>query len=244
MSTCSPACSGKTPICSDLNKCVQCLNDAQCTGDTRVCAPDSTCVECTQDNQAYCISSSGVSGFCQNNVCIDGASCTRPTTGKDISVCSKPNAGCFNELTGGLQPCSLDPNMIGFSGGRCIIIADDPSKTGDWCRTSYDCGDPVTRRLRDIDPYGPNPDIISQFGSLCRNTANGNIVNCIEANDADPGSTIGCAGLASASENHECVFCPSTSDKSKCETYIPPDSPDSPTLQFLRSMRKPVTWDF
>ena len=138
MSTCSPACSGKTPICSDLNKCVQCLNDAQCTGDTRVCAPDSTCVECTQDNQAYCISSSGVSGFCQNNVCIDGASCTRPTTGKDISVCSKPNACCFNELTGGLQPCSLDPNMIGFSGGRCIIIADDPSKTGDWCRTSYD----------------------------------------------------------------------------------------------------------
>ena len=308
--TCDPACSGKTPVCSDSKNCVQCLMDSQCTGDNKVCSKNNTCVqclndsqctgvdtvcsadqmcvqcvndsqctgvnhmcfenkcvqclddsqceagdkhvcynnacvECTQDNQAYCISPSGVSGFCQNNSCVSGASCRKPTTGTDASTCSKANACCFNELTGGIEPCSgAPPAAVALVGGRCQINADaSPQGSGDSCRSSYECGDALNaKRLRDFDPYGPNPDIIAQFGSSCRNTASGEIVNCIEANDADPGSSIGCAGLDSPKKQHECVFCPSGSDQSACKTYIPPDSDDSndsdqPTL-------RNIAWDF
>lgn len=223
-SPCDPACAGNTPICTG-SECVQCLNDSQCTaGNAHVCSMEHECVECTYDNQAYCISPSGVSGFCVNNQCQDGSTCRRPTTGKDASVCLAPNACCFNELTGGIQPCALDPSLVVFDAGRCNISANVPSSgRGDWCRSSYECGDSVTlKRLRDADPYGTNSAIIEQFGSACRDTQSGDIVNCIDAQDADPGSTIGCAGLQSGSSDHECVFCPTGSDQTQCVTYVPP----------------------
>ena len=239
--TCDPACSGKTPICSNENECVQCMMDSQCSGDNSFCSDykcvecqddsqcepmekvcsNNACVECTYENQMYC-----GNGFCLNNVCT--SECKNVTTGKDISACLKPGACCFNELTGGRQLCALDPSMIDFDGRRCIIKVDTRAK-GDRCKSSVECGAPPPRdperRLR-MDPFAPNPAIIEQFGAYCRNTMSGEYVNCIEANDADAGSSIGCAGLDS-SEQGECIFCPSGSPQSECNTVIPPNSEDS-----------------
>lgn len=242
--TCDPACSGKTPICSDANECVQCLMDSQCSGDNRFCSDykcveclddsqcepkekvcsNNACVQCTHENQMYC-----GNGFCLNNVCTSPSGCKKVTTGKNISACLKPNACCFNELTGGRQLCASDASFIDFDGKRCIIKVDKRAK-GDKCKSSVDCGAPPPRdeperRLR-IDPYGPNPGIIEQFGAYCRNTVSGEYVNCIEANMADLTGSIGCAGLAS-SQQGECVFCPSGSPQSECETVMPSVSEDS-----------------
>jgi hypothetical protein len=188
-----------------------------------------------------------VSGFCQNNVCVSGSACRRPTMGKNASVCSKPNACCFNMVTGGLEPCAGAPEaMVALIGGRCTINADENTRgKADSCKNSFECGafgprDIPEGRLR-FDPYGPNPDIIAQFGSFCRNMASGEIVNCIEASDVDPGSSIGCAGLDSSTDG-ECVFCPSNSDQSQCDTYIPPDSQDSGDSE--QPMLRGIAWDF
>ena len=228
-SSCTPACTGTTPICAD-SKCVQCSDNTQCVGGSdHVCSADHMCVNCVQDDQ--CVSaSSGDSGFCINQHC---TFCTAPTLGDEASVCATANACCFDQLTGGIQPCASNPSQVLYDSvdRRCIFDNAAPQElSGDWCRSSFECGDAAaatrTMFMRNnfADPYSDNADIISQFGSMCRDTKTGAVVNCIEANMADAGSSLGCTGLqhkTASSRGGECVFCPSGSDQTACTTYIP-----------------------
>lgn len=124
MGTCSPACSGNTPVCDPAtNTCKTCTDDLGCSGATPVCQTISNgglgkCVVCTVNKG--CVEGSATPA-CDPTVFPDGA-CVMCTQGSDCpvpgSACDLNTNTCIPGGTGG-----------GGGGGNMLPIFDDAGMT-------------------------------------------------------------------------------------------------------------------
>src|SRR5690606_16514751 len=137
--TCSPACSGDTPVCDEAEKeCVGCLKEADCSGDKSHCnVATSTCVACLDTEQCTDAAASGCTagecGKCSVNddckhitdkgICDEGA-CVECTV-EDESAC-------------GMNSCNPATNTCTMT-ERGKVQVCEPCVADSECETDHLC---------------------------------------------------------------------------------------------------------
>ncbi len=149
--TCSPACSGDTPVCDeDAKVCVGCLKDGDCGDDAPLCDTDSNecvgCLEtsdCTDASASLCDSSScapcvvdddcsHIDGkdLCDEGACVDcksEADCGGNVCDPSVNTCTTFPAG---DLTA-CQECVYDAQCQ--TGQLCVEQSFDSKVIGNFC---------------------------------------------------------------------------------------------------------------